>query len=545
MLHRNGIAEKKTSWRLWRMAASASLVSLLAACGGGSDTAPQASGTAFSTDLTQSRQGIDTLGTEASLGAEASAPALAPHRERLFDRVPTDTPAPPSEAAPAPAERLDATATTAVTAGASTSVTYSPDNSTIFPNPERGFYASSDACQFTLTRLISYRTNQSVSLVFCDVNLRPFINASIDAATLNNFNNAMALVRQAGLKVIVRFAYSWTSNAQPRDTTKAWMLTHIGQLKPLLQSNSDVITTLQAGFIGIWGEWYYTDYFGSNGVISAAQWADRQEVLQALLDALPASRTVQVRTPAFKKRFYGTAPLTATEAFSNTYKARVGQHNDCFLANANDYGTYVNVTADKAYLTQDNLYVPQGGETCAVSSYSKWNNANKDMTTLHYSYLNKDYNTSVLQSWGSNINIAKRKLGYRFALTQGEYSNAVPSGATLNVNFTVRNDGYAAPYNARSVDLVLRNTSTGAIHTFRLNTDPRRWAPGTSSVVSQSVALTGVPAGAYALLLNLADPSPALAGRPEYAIRLANTGGLWEAGTGFNALKHTVTVTGP
>lgn len=469
----------------------------------------------------------------------------APHRERLFDALPTDTVAPAAQAAHsltvAPALTATATTTT-VTNGASTSITYTADNSTIFSNPERGFYASNGSCQFTLSTLQSLRTSQNVSLVLCEVNLRSFVNANIDAATLNNFNNAMALVRQAGLKTIVRFGYSWTANAQPQDTSKAWMLTHINQLKPLLQSNSDVIATVQAGFIGIWGEWYYTDYFGNMGVITTAQWQDRLEVLTALLDALPASRTVQLRTPAFKQHFYGTAPLTSTEAFTNTAKARVGQHNDCFLANATDYGTYVNVTADKAYLAQDNLFVPQGGETCAVSRYSRWSNANQDMTTLHYSYLNKDYNTSVLQSWNSNINIAKRKLGYRLALTQGNYPNAVASGGALNVNFSIRNDGYAAPYNARNVELILRNTSTGLVHAFKLNTDARRWAPGTTSSVSQNVTLKGVPAGAYALLLNLADPEPALAGRPQYCIRLANTGGLWEAGTGFNALNHTLTV---
>jgi hypothetical protein len=496
-----------------RGAVSVLIVSLLAACGGGSDIAP-----------------------------EVSDPALAPHRERNFDALPTDAPAPDPEAAAALTDSPAATA--AASAGASTSITYTADDSTIFPNPERGFYASNGSCQFTPATLESYRTSQSVSLVLCEINLRPFINSNIDVATLNNINHAMALFRQAGLKAVVRFGYSWTANARPQDTSKAWMLTHIAQLKPLLQSNSDVIATLQAGFIGIWGEWYYTDYFGSMGVISTAQWKDRQDVLEALLDALPPARTVQLRTPAFKQHFYGTAPLTTTEAFTNTAKARVGQHNDCFLATADDYGTYANVAADKAYLAQDNLYVPQGGETCVVSRYSGWTNANKDMTTLHYSYLNKDYNTSVLKSWGNNINIAKRKLGYRFSLTQANYPNAVPSGGTLNMNFSIRNSGYAAPYNARNVELILRNTSTGGIHAFKLNTDPRRWTPGTTSTISQSVTLTGVPAGAYALLLNLADPSPSLAARSHYAIRLANNAGLWEAGTGFNALNHTLTVTG-
>ncbi len=52
----------------------------------------------------------------------------------------------------------------------------------------------------------------------------------------------------------------------------------------------------------------------------------------------------------------------------------------------------------------------------------------------------------------------------------------------------------------------------------------------------------GVAPGRYALSLALPDPKPALAGRPEYAIRFANAG-LWDAATGCNDLRHTVTIT--
>jgi hypothetical protein len=33
----------------------------------------------------------------------------------------------------------------------------------------------------------------------------------------------------------------------------------------LEQANADVIFTIQAGFIGTWAEWYYTDYYGGVG----------------------------------------------------------------------------------------------------------------------------------------------------------------------------------------------------------------------------------------------------------------------------------------
>ena len=41
------------------------------------------------------------------------------------------------------------------------------------------------------------------------------------------------------------------------DATKGWMLTHIAQLRNVLYDNEDVIITVQAGFIGIWGNFFF------------------------------------------------------------------------------------------------------------------------------------------------------------------------------------------------------------------------------------------------------------------------------------------------
>ena len=45
-------------------------------------------------------------------------------------------------------------------------------------------------------------------------------------------------------------------NAAVKDATPAQVLAHIAQLKPYLQANKDVILGLQAGLIGVWGEYW-------------------------------------------------------------------------------------------------------------------------------------------------------------------------------------------------------------------------------------------------------------------------------------------------
>jgi hypothetical protein len=205
-------------------------------------------------------------------------------------------------------------------------------------------------------------------------------------------------------------------------------------------------------------------------------------------------------------------------------------------------GTYPNVATDKAYLAAENLYVPQGGETCAASTYSAWSNAAQDMAGLHWSFLNQDYEPNVLASWGTNIDIAKRKLGYRLSLDSGSYSTVAKAGGQFEATFSIRNDGYAAPFNPRGLSLILRNTNLGTIYLAKLPDDPRRFAPGTTTTISHEFCLpSDMPAGTYALLVGLADPVPVLAPRPEYAIRLANQN-TWEASTGYNSLNASLTV---
>ncbi len=422
------------------------------------------------------------------------------------------------------------------------SLSYTPDQSTDFANPERGFYRSNGGCDYTGAELALYRQNEHLSLVFCTVDLGPHVASDLDQADLDLLASRLATLRQSGFKAILRFAYAWDMAISPRDATHAQVLRHIAQLAPLLGANADVIATVQAGFVGTWGEWYYSDHYGNEGVISETQWADRRAVVNALLQALPAQRGVQLRTPAFKQRFYGSTPLDSATAFGGSDASRVGHHNDCFLASATDYGTYTDIGADKSYLAQEGLYLPVGGETCAVSAYSGWSNALADMSALHYTFLNASYHPGVLSAWGTNIEQASRRLGYRFSLVAARLPVQATVGGQLTLGIDLFNSGFAAPFNPRPVVLVLRHTGTGVSHRLTLNTDPRRWTPGATTTISQTLSLAGIPSGSYTLWLHLPDPMPTLAALPAYAIRLANTPDPWDAGSGLNALNHTLVI---
>jgi len=243
----------------------------------------------------------------------------------------------------------------------------------------------------------------------------------------------------------------------------------------------------------------------------------------------------------------GSAAATAADANAGNPVGRVGHHNDCFLASSTDAGTYNDPIAEYPYLAADTKYVPMGGETCGNAANpprSDCPTALSQLSLFHYSYLNRDWSPAVLDRWiaGGCMAEVDRRLGYRFALESVTAATAVTRGTNLPFSMNVRNDGWSAAFNPRPVRLVLRNTTTGAVRELPL-TSARNWFAG-ATYTSHHHALT-IPAtmqpGKYALLLSLPDPAPSLANRPEYAVRLANTG-LWEPSTGLNRLLRTVEV---
>ena len=402
-------------------------------------------------------------------------------------------------------------------------INYTASTSTIV-NPERGFYKPRDVytSSFTLLSLSTlqgYRNTDKISLIHRMIYLDSFISSSISGAMLANFQTDFNTMRTAGVKCVLRFAYSSNQTAGFRDASKAQILSHIDQLAPYIQANEDVIYCMQAGFIGTHGEWYYSDYFGTDTLTNQNK-ADRKEVFEYLANIY--SGFIQVRTPLIKTQMYGTTALTG---FSSSISGRTGHHNDCFLASATDYGTYTNIAIDLPYLHQETNYVPIGGETCNVNPpRSECFSAQTEMNYLHHTFLNIGYEPNVIASWSGCMSSITNSLGYRLSLSSTTYTNN-------NFKIALQNDGYAGLYNERDVWLVLRNTSTSAETKIKASEDIRKTL---YFDISFSVAN-----GTYNSFLWL--PDKVLSGRTEYSIRMANLG-TWEASTGYNDLQQTITI---
>lgn len=466
-----------------------------------------------------------------------------------------------------------------------------------FPNPERGFYRWSSAEMGNFDKLdpnelrgyrTPYRPGDNPGPALYDVHNTLVYRAVVlkDDATPSEIENLQrdlaadfGAARQAGVKYILRFAYTYggIDGCEPTEPVKDTIIEHIRSLysplppstTPFFNEYKDVIALFQFGFIGEFGEGYFTssDEFGCerNG-LTAQNWQNRIDVLRTFLSKIPIDRMAQVRIPQLKQKYLFTpsagtgtsSQLTASNAYGTSSAARIGFYNDCFLGSDNIEG---NISFDvndpltptlqtqklRAYSANDARYVVVGGETCNV------NNPHDDcppsgeviaeLETFHYSFLSSSWRYLVNNDWvtGGCMDEIKERLGYRFVLRQGQYtSGTVVAGNALHVEFSPENVGFAAPYNRRPVEVVLKNSQRE--YFALLDEDPRHWQPGSVPPIEADICTPpDMPSGEYKYYLNFPDPDTRLSLKAEFSIRLANANMLFDQ-RGQNGLSASIWV---
>ena len=419
-------------------------------------------------------------------------------------------------------------------------INYELSNS-IFPNPERGFlrtlivYSEGDSLNLAQLNLLR---GENISLVLRFFYLEAFKDKAISATELSLIQDDLDKIRQAGLKAVLRFAY--TDNLAGTDAPYEIVAQHLDQLQPIFENNKDVIAFVQAGFIGAYGEWYIS----SNGLTTID---NERKVLTKLLSVLPAALMTQVRTPGIKQQIFNTTlPVSNDIAYTNESRARVGHHNDCFLTGGTDYGTYNNIVAEKQYISDEALYVPTGGETCPpTDGYNpSCTEGRNEMKLLKWTYLNLDWYPPTIAAWRASgcFDEFQTNLGYRLALVNGKFPDQAVINTSISINITVTNKGYAPLYNKKNSYLIFKNKTTGQFYEAPLSVDLRTCKPTATIAIQEAVSLAGIPAGDYDLYLRIADRAANLKPRIEYAVRLANTDVWVEENGGMNKLMHTVKI---
>ncbi len=414
-------------------------------------------------------------------------------------------------------------------------VTYQPSN-TVISNPEKGFYhytstgSSGGYNLVTQSTIAGYRTNENITVIQRQFFLRDFITGiSITSTYLANMQTDFNRIRNAGAKVIVRFTYTSSSSYTVFQPTKSQILAHIAQLAPVINANKDVIVAIQAGFIGKYGEWYYTgsSEFGDGNytILTTTQWNNRKEVMDRMVSSFDTSIPLQLRYVFAKQKMYG-----------NTFVGRIGFYNDSFLGTYGDSGTF-NVSskfgaptaADVTYWQNNTINNPVTGETNMVNApRTDCVNTLIEMDRYNWSLINKDYFPTVISGWQTNgcFTTIQRSIGYDFRLNSSNITNGV---LTINLG----NYGYANVFKDRKAFLVCKNTATNVNYSFVIDNNIKNIRTS-NYIITTNLASLGLPVGGYKLYINLPDP---FISNKLYSIQTSNLN-TWTA-EGFNDLQQT------
>lgn len=409
-----------------------------------------------------------------------------------------------------------------------------------------------------------------------------FMDTPLPQQKLDLLQRSLDNLRANGLKALLRFAYE-KEMGQPEGPTLDAILGHMEQLAPIIQANSDVIYVLQAGFIGAWGEWH------SSAHKIEAEHANLAAIIAKLLAILPADRMTQVRVPKYKRWVLEDPAVNAFQvlngdsAFTGIPAARIGFHNDGFLAGNTCGGTWTEPplfsnpgNPEFDYMTRESPYLPVDGELFWSDIEGRVDGfaAAVRMRLHHYtsfslahSYSEREGKRFGIDVWmetpltieqvreaklpvsdgyfedaegnaipRTQFEYIRDHLGYRLELQRATLPETLSPGDDVQVKVDLINRGFATPMNPRPVFLVLIDVSGKVATTSAIDVELRTWqpyAPGDEDytplthTISGSISTSGLAPGSYAVGLWLPDAAERLRTDPRYAIRVANRDVPW------------------
>ncbi len=188
------------------------------------------------------------------------------------------------------------------------------------------------------------------------------VDYDFDAVFFTSLRNTLQSARDNGATVGIRFRYDDNGTSNPEPAEFAQVLRHIEQIgdSGLLTEYADVISFVETGFVGCWGEQWGGKYTSLE---------HKAQVLDAFLHITPSTIPITIRTPntfrQWLKDFCGIETTAADMSYTiddpalAEMAARVGLYNDGYMGSDSDLGTYSNRVGETAWLHTAPSY---GGE---------------------------------------------------------------------------------------------------------------------------------------------------------------------------------------
>ena len=421
-------------------------------------------------------------------------------------------------------------------------------------NPDRGFYklvqielqeGNENFSDFKDTIEDISEEDTDVSIISFQLNLKNFVSKTqLLEKKIEDINQYFSIMREYGYQVIFRVVYDSEGKENPEPEFDE-ILTQIESLKDVYTKNEDIILVVEAGFLGSYGEWHDGKYDEDK--------EKRNELIKKLLSTIPESIQINLRKPSFITDYIGNdEAVTKENAFSNDEIARLGLHNDGYLASDTDLGTYEEDERNESLIWQEKqtLFTIFGGECQNKDSvYTDLEKAISDMKKRHCVYLNKTYDREVKEKWkqvqySNNSDIYNGEtgykyiqdhLGYRLVLRESDMQ-IQPNTRNIEIEMNIENVGFANIVRKKQVEVILKNGDKK--YNIKTDIDIREEEKdGFYEFTILEKIPENIDIGNYEVYVNIQEPFESLQDNDNYKIKLANID-MWDTNVGGNHIGN-------
>ena len=373
----------------------------------------------------------------------------------------------------------------------------------------------------------------------------------LSETSLQDVREILSSFRGTNKTAIARFAYdpdfAGNENIEPEDFQI--ILNHVKQIAALYCDYADILTAIECGMIGPWGEMHSSKYALTTKTEDGKLQPDYY-IVQVMHEYLEGLKSVQipflVRQPKFIYAYlntyrnvdYNFSLDDKNEAYpkvvpsyipkSGTDEYKIGLYNDGYLGSETDSGTYKasNRQGEIEFMTEFTNHTPYGGELIGNYGIGSGKNVSiENFSNVHLSFLNIGWNRTFLYDFNSLeysgeplFQYLYKHMGYRYLVTDAAF-DCQAGISNVKINLTFENKGFANLPFHRSKIVMLFFIPTGenpSGNEEALKTSSESFK-GQDSLIIQT-DLSALKKGSYDVYLKLSESDG------NYPLQLANTG---------------------
>lgn len=325
------------------------------------------------------------------------------------------------------------------------------------------------------------KKEETCALVLIDISA--YRDRDLDSAALSNIQKIFGFFDEQRRDIILRVVYDREGKcAEHEPSLFSQIITHISQLKPVIQKYRDRIVFFEGMLVGNWGEMHGSRFLTENYM----------QLLNSALEDAAAGIIRAVRRPVQWRMLSSEPPAEGT---------MLALYNDAIFGSDTDLGTFASSDADSGEWEQPWLrerelefeeqlgeFVPQCGEAVCGEEYSvlTLEAAAMRLRRMHLTCLNGVYDDRILNLWkewtwtapdvwqGMNgYDYIGRHLGYRFLVRSAEAHIGIRE---CELTLTAENVGFSGFYQEAEARLIL--TGESETTEYLTDWDIRKWKSG-------------------------------------------------------------------